>query len=351
MYKSLIKPVFFLFSPETAHHLAMKLFRLVLNIPIVNTFFKQYYRLQHPKLEKSVMGLHFQNPVGLAAGFDKDGKYLDVLPHLGFGFVEVGTVTPLAQEGNPQPRLFRLPKDNALINRMGFNNSGVNNLIGQLKEFRQKNTNVKNCIIIGGNIGKNKITPNENATQDYEICFEALFDYVDYFVVNVSSPNTPNLRELQDKEPLTRLLTHLQKLNSQKKQPKPILLKIAPDLTDSQLDDILAIVKQTKLVGLVATNTTISRDGLNTPPLSIEAIGAGGLSGQPVKNRSTEVIRYLRQHGNRTMIIIGVGGIMTGADALEKIEAGADLVQVYTGMVYEGPEIIKKINQALLENK
>lgn len=353
MYKYILKPIFFLFSPETAHHLAMKLFQVVLKIPLINIPFKHFYTLEKSQLEKEVLGLKFKNPVGLAAGFDKDGKYLDILPHLGFGFVEVGTVTPKPQVGNPQPRLFRLPADEALINRMGFNNNGVDNLVGKLINYRnaENKSSNKGQVIIGGNIGKNKITPNENATQDYEICFEALFDYVDYFVVNVSSPNTPNLRELQDKEPLTKLLSRLQELNFQKPQPKPILLKIAPDLTNSQLDDILEIVKNTKLSGLVATNTTITRDNLQTPPLSIEAIGAGGLSGLPVKNRSTEVIRYLRQNGEKTMVIIGVGGIQSGEDALEKITAGADLIQVYTGLIYEGPELVKKINRVLLEKR
>ena len=344
MYRSILKPLFFLFSPEEAHHLAMKLFRVVLNIPIVNLIFKKVYRCENTLLEKTILGLKFKNPVGLAAGFDKDGKYLDVLPYLGFGFVEVGTVTPKAQDGNPQPRLFRLPEDEALINRMGFNNQGVDNLVYNLKNY--KNTEK---VIIGGNIGKNKVTPNEEATLDYELCFNALFDSVDYFVVNVSSPNTPNLRELQDKEPLTKLLSRLQYLNKQKKAPKPILLKIAPDLTNSQLDDILEIVKNTELAGLVATNTTISRDNLKTPPLSIEAIGAGGVSGKPVKNRSTEVIRYLRKGGEQNMVIIGVGGITSAEDAIEKIEAGANLIQIYTGMIYEGPDLVKKINNALLE--
>ena len=353
MYKYILKPIFFLFSPEAAHHLAMKLFRVVLKTPIINIPFKRFYTFENPKLKKEVLGLEFKNPVGLAAGFDKDGKYLDILSHLGFGFVEVGTVTPKPQDGNPQPRLFRLPADEALINRMGFNNNGVDNLVGKLISYRNAEEKLpkEGKVIIGGNIGKNKSTPNEDATKDYESCFEALFDYVDYFVVNVSSPNTPNLRELQDKEPLTKLLSQLQDLNFQKQQPKPILLKIAPDLTNSQLDDILEIVKHTKLSGLVATNTTTSRDNLKTHPLSIEAIGAGGLSGLPVKNRSTEVIRYLRDNGEKTMVIIGVGGIQTGEDALEKIEAGADLIQVYTGLIYEGPQLVKKINRTLLEKR
>ena len=353
MYKLILKPIFFLFSPEQAHHLAMKLFKVGLNFPIVNLFLKNIYTIENEGLTKEILGLKFKNPVGLAAGFDKDGKYLDVLPHLGFGFVEIGTVTPQPQDGNPKPRLFRLPKDEALVNRMGFNNAGVQNLVDKLITWKNKNVNVKTSsypsVLIGGNIGKNKITTNEEAVKDYEICFEALFNYVDYFVVNVSSPNTPNLRELQDKEPLTKLLSSLQVLNLQREKRKPILLKIAPDLTNSQLDDILEIVKNTQLSGLVATNTTISRENLQTDPLSIKSIGAGGLSGKPVKNRSTEVIRYLREKGEKNMVIIGVGGIASAADALEKMAAGADLIQIYTGFIYEGPSLVKKINRALLE--
>ena len=354
MYKLILKPIFFLFSPEQAHHLAMKLFKMVLSFPIINLFLKNIYTIENERLTKEILGLKFKNPVGLAAGFDKDGKYLDVLPHLGFGFVEIGTVTPKPQDGNPKPRLFRLPKDEALINRMGFNNAGVQSLVEKLIIWKNTRADVQNqypSVIIGGNIGKNKITPNEEAVKDYEICFEALFNHVDYFVVNVSSPNTPNLRELQDKEPLTKLLSSLQVLNFQKEKPKPILLKIAPDLTNSQLDDILEIVKNTQLSGLVATNTTISRDNLQTDPLSIEAIGAGGLSGKPVKNRSTEVIRYLREKGEKNMVIIGVGGIASAEDAFEKMAAGADLIQIYTGFIYEGPSLVKKINRALLEKK
>ncbi len=354
MYKLILKPIFFLFSPERAHHLAMKLFKVGLSFPIINLFLKNIYTVENEGLTKEILGLKFKNPVGLAAGFDKDGKYLDVLPHLGFGFVEIGTVTPKPQDGNPKPRLFRLPKDEALINRMGFNNAGVQSLVEKLIIWTIKRADVNNSypsVIVGGNIGKNKITPNEEAVKDYEICFEALFDYVDYFVVNVSSPNTPNLRELQDKEPLTKLLSSLQVLNLQKEKPKPILLKIAPDLTSSQLDDILEIVKNTQLSGLVATNTTISRENLQTDPLSIEAIGSGGLSGKPVKNRSTEVIRYLREKGEKNMVIIGVGGIASASDAFEKMSAGADLIQIYTGFIYEGPSLVKKINRALLGKK
>lgn len=349
MYKSLLKPFLFRYSPEEAHHLTMRLFRMGLNIPIINIFFKNAFVVDNQRLSKNMAGLHFPNPVGLAAGFDKDGKYLDLLPYLGFGFVEIGTVTPLAQDGNPQPRLFRLPDDEALINRMGFNNEGVDALVQRLKKWRETlpTEGGKNRLIVGGNIGKNKVTPNENAVLDYEICFEKLFDYVDYFVVNVSSPNTPNLRELQDKEPLTKLLSRLQTLNQAKPQPKPIFLKIAPDVSFSQLDDILSIIKSTKLTGIVATNTTISRADLKTDSQTIDSIGMGGLSGKPVRERATEVIRYLRANGTPNMVIIGVGGIASGNDAKEKLAAGANLVQVYSGLVYEGPALVKNICQTL----
>ena len=300
--------------------------------------------LKDYRLKREVFGLTFENPVGLAAGFDKDGKYFRAMSSMGFGFLELGTVTPKPQDGNPQPRLFRLPQDEAIINRMGFNNEGVHALVERLKQGKPKN------VIIGGNIGKNKVTPNDKAHEDYVYCFEALFPYVDYFVVNVSSPNTPNLRELQDKEPLTKLLTMLQELNHQKDAPKPILLKIAPDLNNAQLDDILEIVKDSKIAGIIATNTTISREGLKEKKQRISEIGNGGLSGQPVKQRSTEVIRYLSTKSNGELTIIGVGGIATPQDAIEKLEAGASLIQVYTGMIYEGPMMVKNINKALLSN-
>jgi dihydroorotate dehydrogenase len=305
--------------------------------------FKMAFSVKDSRLEREVFGLKFPNPVGLAAGFDKDGKHFRAMSALGFGFIEVGTVTPKGQEGNPQPRLFRLPADEALINRMGFNNEGVTALVDRLKGGKPKG------LIIGGNIGKNKLTPNEEATTDYVICFEALFPYVDYFVVNVSSPNTPNLRELQDKEPLTRLLSVLQEKNRAQSSPKPILLKIAPDLSNEQLDDIIDIVKDTGIDGLIATNTTISRADLHTDHNTVAQIGAGGLSGQPVKDRSTEVIRYLHQRSGGAITIIGVGGIASAEDALEKLEAGASLVQVYSGMIYEGPGLVKQINQAILK--
>lgn len=293
------------------------------------------------QLERPVLGLNFPNPVGLAAGFDKDGKHIPGLACLGFGFIEVGTVTPLAQEGNPKPRLFRLPKDKALINRMGFNNEGLDALAENLKKLREKDA--LNGVLIGGNIGKNKVTPNETAVNDYLICFDKLFPWVDYFVVNVSSPNTPGLRELQEKEPLTDLLNQLQAKNRAQHSPKPILLKIAPDLTDSQLDDIADIVRATGLAGVIATNTTISRAGLKTPENEISTIGMGGLSGAPVRERATVVIRYLREKLGNDVTIIGVGGIDSAQSAQEKLSAGADLVQVYTGLIYEGPGLVKRI--------
>jgi dihydroorotate dehydrogenase len=309
----------------------------------VGSLLRNFFTVKNKQLHRHFLGLHFENPVGLAAGFDKDGKYLHTMSALGFGFIEVGTVTPKGQEGNPQPRLFRLPKDKGLINRMGFNNDGVEMLVSRLKQ-KGKPRNV----IVGGNIGKNKATPNEQAADDYLYCFEALFPWVDYFVVNVSSPNTPNLRELQDKEPLTRLLSLLMAENKKKARPKPILLKIAPDLTDSQLDDILQIVTDTGIDGIIATNTTISREGLKESAATIEAIGAGGLSGKPVRDRSTEVIRYLYENSGKKLFIIGVGGIIKPEDALGKLNAGAALVQVYSGLIYEGPAMIRRINRRIL---
>lgn len=345
VYKSILKPLLFFFPAERAHHLTLFLLKMVLGIPLVGSMFKMNFSIKDERLKRNVFGLTFPNPVGLAAGFDKDGKHFRAMSALGFGFIEVGTVTPKPQGGNPQPRLFRLPEDDALINRMGFNNEGVRALVDRLKGGKPRN------LIIGGNIGKNKVTPNEEATSDYVICFEALFPYVDYFVVNVSSPNTPNLRELQEKEPLTRLLSVLQEKNRAQSSPKPILLKIAPDLTDSQLDDIIDIVEDTGIDGVIATNTTISRADLQTAQGTVDEIGAGGLSGRPLKDRSTEVIRYLHQQSGGKITIIGVGGIYSAADALEKLEAGASLVQVYSGLIYEGPALIRRINQGILDSQ
>ncbi len=338
MYKVLIRPLLFLLNPETAHHFAFTAIRLLMKIPGVKSLISTIYNDKSDDHAVQLMGIRFPNMIGLAAGFDKNARLYEELSAFGFGFIEVGTVTPKPQPGNDKPRMFRLPADHGLINRMGFNNDGVEVMVERLKNRNQD-------IIIGGNIGKNKVTPNEAAEEDYVKCFEALFDFVDYFVVNVSSPNTPGLRELQEKEPLTRLLNRLSQLNQSRKSPKPILLKIAPDLTNSQLDEIVDIVKDTGLQGIIATNTTITREGLvSDPRITGET---GGLSGLPVKERSTEVIRYLRYKAGKEMVIIGVGGIFTAEDALEKIKAGANLVQVYTGFIYEGPGMIKKIVRKL----
>ena len=337
MYKLLIRPLLFLFDPEKVHYFTFSLIRILSKIPGISALFESLYTVNDKRLETEVFGLKFKNPVGLAAGFDKDAALYKELSHFGFGFIEIGTLTPKGQEGNPKKRLFRLKEDQAIINRMGFNNGGVQAAVGRLK----KNEGV----LIGGNIGKNKLTPNENAVDDYLICFEALFDYVNYFVVNVSSPNTPNLRELQEKEPLTQLLQSLQKENLAKPNSKPILLKIAPDLTDTQLLDIIDIVKETKIAGVIATNTTISREGLQSANRS----EIGGMSGKPLAKRSTEVIRFLSEKSNKAFPIIGVGGIHSAEDAIEKLEAGASLIQLYTGFIYEGPALVKAINKKILE--
>ncbi len=341
LYKYLLKPILFLLNPEKAHAVAVAGLRFICGIPGGSSIVRAIYHFKHPDLEKNIFGLHFPNPVGLAAGFDKDGKYFDVMQHLGFGFIEIGTVTPRPQDGNPKPRLFRLPEDEALINRMGFNNEG-------LAALKQRLSNRKPGLIIGGNIGKNKDTSNEEAFEDYRKGFEELFELVDYFVVNVSSPNTPNLRALQEKEPLTHLLGQLQLLNNNKAKPKPILLKIAPDLTDEQLNDIIGIVENTKIAGVIATNTTISREGLVTSSKELENIGNGGLSGKPVKEAANRVIKYIHQKSGGKIPIIGVGGIHAPEDAYEKLQAGACLVQLYTGLIYEGPGLVKKINQSLV---
>ncbi len=320
----------------------MSLLGIILKLPLAPFVFKKSFVIENPKLEKELFGLTFKNPVGLAAGFDKNATFFNNLFYCGFGFIEIGTLTPVGQPGNDKPRLFRLKKDSAIINRMGFNNDGVEIAVEQLKKRKHKG------LIIGGNIGKNKLTPNESAVEDYLKAFNSLFDYVDYFVVNVSSPNTPNLRDLQEKEPLTNLLLKLQERNNSLPKRKPILLKIAPDLSDSQLDDIIDIVAITKIDGVIATNTTIDRSNLCTPTKELEQVGAGGLSGIPLKNRSTEVIRYLSLKSNKAFPIIGVGGIHSEADALEKLEAGADLLQLYTGFIYEGPGLVKRINKAVL---
>lgn len=340
MYKSIVKPLLFRKSPEDAHHFTFGLIKKSFNLPLIKNAIEGIYDYQNPILEKEVFGLKFKNPVGLAAGFDKDAKLIDEMALLGFGFIEIGTLTPKPQEGNPKPRLFRLPADESLINRMGFNNGGVNEAILRLKERSSD-------VLIGGNIGKNKLTSNEKAVDDYLYCFEALFPYVDYFVVNVSSPNTPNLRELQEKEPLKKLLLAVKNANLKKNKPKPILLKIAPDLTVGQLDDIVEIVLETKIDGVIATNTTTDRSMLTTDIHQVEAVGAGGVSGKVLTKRSTEVIRFLAKQSNNAFPIIGVGGIFSAQDAIDKLEAGASLVQIYTGMIYEGPGLVKKINKGL----
>jgi len=345
MYKILR---FFLFKldAEVAHHFTLSLMSFVIKFPFAKYIFKKLYCIEDKRLERNLFGLTFSNPVGLAAGLDKNAECIDAFAAVGFGFIEIGTITPLPQDGNDKPRLFRLIQDKAIINRMGFNNGGME----VVKENISKSQilNLKSKILIGGNIGKNKLTPNENAVEDYLKCFDTLYDVVDYFVVNVSSPNTPNLRALQEKEPLKELLFTLQNHNKYKPIPKPILLKIAPDLTTEQLDDIIEIVFDTHLAGIVATNTTISRNNLTTDKSNVERIGAGGLSGKPLTKKSTEIIQYIADKSEHKIPIIAVGGIMTADDALEKLKAGASLVQLYTGFIYEGPNLIKEINQQLL---
>lgn len=343
MYKFLLRPLLFLFDPEAVHHFSFSAIRIFHRLGL-GGLIRGLYRLEDPRLEREVFGLKFPNPVGLAAGFDKDARLFNELADFGFGFVEIGTLTPKAQEGNPKKRLFRLRADKAIINRMGFNNRGVFEAAERLAGRRR--------VLIGGNIGKNKATPNREAVKDYMICFETLFPHVDYFVVNVSSPNTPGLRELQEKKPLTELLRVMQRENTKcalvnATRQKPILLKIAPDLTDAQLLDIIQIVRETGIDGVIATNTTIARDGLKSDMYLQEE--QGGLSGRPLRERSTEVIRFLVKEGKGEFPVIGVGGIHSAEDALEKLEAGASLVQLWTGFVYEGPALVKRINRKLLE--
>ena len=338
----LIKWFLFRFDPEKVHYFTFKLLRFWLAVPLVKPLWKKRFCLNHPALKTEVAGITFPNPVGLAAGFDKNAIAINQLAACGFGFVEIGTVTPLPQDGNPKPRLFRLVEDEAVINRMGFNNDGMEVIVERLKTIQP-------ACVVGGNIGKNKVTPNEDATSDYLKAYDALEPHVDYFVVNVSSPNTPNLRELQDKQPLTELLQTLMNRKYELHSTKPIFLKIAPDVTDGQLDDIVEIIQQTGIAGVIATNTTIDRSGLKTDAKRIEEIGAGGVSGKPVTKRSTEVIRYLSAKSGGSFPIIGVGGIHSAEDALEKLEAGASLVQIYTGFIYEGPGLVKKINKAVLK--
>ncbi len=339
MYKKVLKPLLFLLDAEKAHYIVFFLIKYLNKIPFVSNIIRSIYLINHPKLRREFLGLNFPNPVGLAAGFDKDAKLYKELSNFGFGFIEVGTVTPNKQKGNPKKRLFRLIEDNALINRMGFNNEGVESLIKRLK----KNTS----IIVGGNIGKNKNTEISRSIDDYESCFNKLFPYVDYFAVNVSSPNTINLRVLQDKNPLKKILNRLMYLNNSKKIQKPIFLKISPDLNNNQLQDIIDVVIETKLSGVIATNTTITRNNLNSTKKLMDE--SGGLSGKPLTKRSTEIISFIAKKSKKAFIIIGVGGIHSADDAVEKIKAGADLIQIYTGFIYQGPGLIKRINKSILK--
>ena len=336
MYKLLLKPLFFLFDPEFVHHTVFKLIKLSNKIPGVSNVIRSIYVVKDKRLERHLFGLNFPNPVGLAAGFDKDAKLYHELSNFGFGFIEIGTLTPKPQDGNPKKRMFRLTEDKGLINRLGFNNEGVESAVNRLKKNKS--------VLIGGNIGKNKTTPNQNAVKDYVFCFNMLFDYVDYFVVNVSSPNTPNLRELQEKSNLKKLLSTLSDLNKNKDKRKPILLKIAPDLNKKQLLDVVEIVTDLNIDGVIATNTTLERVDLK----SSKKNETGGLSGLPLKNKSTEVIRFLKEKSKNAFPIIGVGGVHEPDDAIEKLNAGASLVQMYTGFIYEGPGVVKRINKALL---
>ena len=362
MYQ-IIRRILFLLPAEKAHYFSMNIFRLFCSVPIINKLLIKVFSPKRNGHPVRAFGLNFKNCIGLGAGFDKNAKYLRVLETLGFGFVEIGTVTPKPQSGNPKPRLFRLPKDKALINRMGFNNEGVDVVVKRLKEWREKKIAVKNIqfanrqlqtvnyqLLIGGNIGKNKNTPNEEAWKDYEICFKELHPYVDYFVVNVSSPNTPGLRELQEKESLRKILVHLQMINNGKAIAKPVLLKIAPDLSQSQIDDVIDLAMEIRLDGLVATNTTVSRKNLSQQSSEISK-EAGGLSGLPLKDRSTEIVQYISQNTKGQIPIIASGGIFTGADAKEKLDAGASLVQVWTGFIYEGPLIVRNICRLITDNQ
>jgi dihydroorotate dehydrogenase len=345
MYRYLIRPVLFLFSPETIHHFTSSFLRCIFAVPGVLPFVRRSYHVKNRALETEVLGLHFDNPVGLAAGFDKNASIYRQFHAFGFSFIEVGTVTPEGQPGNEKPRSFRLVRDHALINRMGFNNHGAMAAAAKLARKRPKG------LILGGNIGKNTQTPNERAADDYEAVFEAIYEGVDYFVVNVSCPNISDLRKLQDQESLEKILGRIVTLRDKKKIRKPVLLKISPDLNVKQLDETLEIISRLNLDGVVATNTTISRDGLRTPEEEIHAIGSGGLSGAPLTARSLEVVRYIRGKSGGTLPIIAVGGIMGVQDALNMLDAGASLIQIYTGFIYEGPGLVKKINRAILRRK
>ena len=342
MYKLLIRPILFLFDPEKVHYFTFSLIRILCKIPFVASIFRNLYQVKNKKLERNLFGLTFANPVGLAAGFDKNAVLYNELANFGFGFIEIGTVTPKGQLGNPKKRLFRLKDDQGIINRMGFNNDGVEEAIKNLKKNKHK-------VIIGGNIGKNTETKLEDYTQDYLDVFKELHSFVDYFVLNVSCPNVGSHAKLSDKDYLLELITECQNQNNLFKIKKPILLKIAPDLNNSQLDEIIELVAETKIDGVIASNTSTTRDNLNVSKERLQEIGNGGVSGQPIKDQSTQVIKYLADTSNKSFPIIGVGGIHSAEDALEKLNAGADLVQIYTGFIYEGPGLIKKINKALLK--
>lgn len=344
MYK-ILRNLLFLFNAESVHYFSMNMLKVICSIPFIKKILLNYFAPHTKGPQHLMFGLLFKNPVGIGAGFDKNAKYLNELETLGFGFVEIGTVTPKPQEGNKKPRLFRLPKDKAIINRMGFNNDGVKMVAKRLKEWQEKQSrrNTGPRLIIGGNIGKNKLTPNEDAWKDYEICFRGLLDCVDYFVVNVSSPNTPGLRELQEKDSLKKILSHLQTINALQPDPKPLLLKIAPDLSPQQLDDVIALCIEIKLDGLVATNTTIERNLTNSSKAELEQIGAGGLSGKPLEDRSTSIVAYIHAKSGGAFPIIASGGIFTAVDASKKMAAGAKLVQVWTGFIYEGPSMVRRI--------
>lgn len=343
LYKTIIKPILFSFDPEKIHHFVFSGIKMLAKVPGLPQINRWFYKVNHPDLEREVFGLKFSSPVGLAAGFDKDAKLFNELANYGFGFIEIGTLTPKGQLGNSKPRLFRLPEDQALINRMGFNNEGVYPAVERLKNRKTK-------IIIGGNIGKNTQTESAQTDEDYIAVFNALFDHVDYFVVNVSCPNVGNLTKLQEKEPLMQLMQKISTINNSKSKPKPLLLKIAPDLSEPELDDVIDIIKTLSLDGVVAANTSINREGLHTSENRLKEIGwPGGLSGKPVSDRSTQVISYLYKNLGDHYPIIGVGGIHSERDALEKLKAGAKLVQIYTGFIYEGPGLVKRINKALLK--
>ncbi|MBN2893132.1 MAG: quinone-dependent dihydroorotate dehydrogenase [Bacteroidales bacterium] len=340
IYKFFIKPLLFKMQPEKAHKVIFNFLKL----PGSNFFLKLLFKFESKTLHFEKSNFKVNNPIGLAAGLDKDGEVINQLGNIGFGFVEIGTVTPLAQPGNPKPRLFRLVKDQALINRMGFNNNGAASMVEKLKKIKPNTT-------IGINLGKNKITPLEDAHNDYVKSFELLFDFGDYFVVNVSSPNTPNLRQLQDKEFLRKILKELQQINLSKPNQKPLFIKIAPDLSHQQIDEIIEIVVEEKLTGIIATNTTIERKNLSLTKQEIENYGSGGLSGKPLKEKSTEIIRYIKSKINDSIVLIGVGGIFDIKDIEEMLSAGADVVQIYTSFIYEGPGVVKKLKKAMIKNK